>query len=767
MNFTVKDVSKYHCSGCEACVSVCPKDAISMEKNNEGYFYPTIDEDKCINCGLCYKKCPSVEFKEFHTETPDVYAMMAKDNMRNTSSSGGMMSCLAEYVFSNGGVVCGVVQNDTLDLEFAFARNMKELEPIKGSKYYQARVGDTYKKIKELLLGKVTVLFGACPCQVAGLKNYLGRDYENLITADLVCHGVPSKDVVESYIKTLSPLDEVKNISFRDKELYKWSTTVTLNKKSGDVIRKNYTDATFYKAFGGGLCMRESCYNCKFAKLPRVGDFTLADYWHINEFNPDVNDWMGTSCVLLNTAKAKKLYSLLEGRMKKSVNMPLETATKYNSQLKHPIERNPNRLKFFDMLKNVDFNTAVNESTDRSHFDVGVIGYWYATNYGSVITYYSLYKAIEAMGYKTVILDRPDKHLDGEPQTVFPRIFMNKYANVSDSYPYFEQGKYNNLCDKFVVGSDQVWTPHAIRLTGYRFFLDFVSDDKTKVAYAPSFGQDSFHALPETKSIVSYLLSRFDAVSVRENTGLDVCKREFNIDADQMIDPIFLNKREFYDEIASYSGKNESEPYMLSYILDPDDDKRKTLLTASKKRGLKLINLLDGRYNTFDANNKKLNLPNTYPDVNEEEWVKLFRDAEFVITDSHHGFAMAVIFNKPVICIMNRERGGTRFTSLLGWLGMLDRLVDKTENINDKAYLLDDNYDYTPVNAIIDEKRRESLEWLRKSLAIKHDTAAGLYDFVNNRIKEMERKLSELKHKNKLLEDEIKELREKGDKNNG
>ncbi len=767
MKYTIEHVSKHHCYGCEACASLCPSGAIRMQENDEGFFYPIIDGDKCIKCSLCYKKCPSVNFTDFGTERPTVYAMMAKDDIRKTSSSGGMMSCIAKYVFALKGVVCGVKRDADGELKFAFARNMEELEPIKGSKYYQAKIGNTYVEIKKLLDGGTTVFFGACPCQVAGLKNYLSRDYKNLITADVVCHGVPSKKAVDKYVETLSDLDDVRDLRFRDKELYKWSSSITLDKKSGQTVRKHYNDASFYKAFGNGLGTRESCYNCKFAQIPRVGDFTLADYWHISEFNPSVNDWMGTSCVLLNTDKAKKIYAEIESEMKKSVEMPLETATKYNSQLKHPIQRHPARDTFYGNIFKTDFDTATEKALDRAHFDVGITGYWYATNYGSVLTYYALYKAIEDMGYKTVILDRPDKHLDGEPQTVFSRVFMNKFANVSDSYSYFEQGRYSSLCDKFVIGSDQVWTPHAIMDTGYRFFLDFVSEDKTKVAYACSFGQDSFNALPETKQIVSYLLSRFDAISVREDTGIDVCKREFNIDAVQMIDPIFLKTREFYERIADYSNKNEGTSYMLSYILDPDEDKRRMLLDASSKKGLKLINVLDGRYNTADANLEKLNLPSTYHDIYEEEWISLFRDAEFVVTDSHHGFAMAVIFNKPVICIMNRARGGTRFTSLLGWLGMTDRLIDKTENLKDKPYLLADGYDYTPVNAVIDKKRKESLDWLSSALSAKHGGAAGLYDFVNSRIKEFERKISDLRQKNSELEKQINELIAKGEQKDG
>ncbi len=761
MNLTIDDIAKHHCSGCSACLNICPTGAITMKTNSEGYLFPEIDKSKCINCGLCYKKCPSINFDKYETDKPIVYAMMASDEIRKTSSSGGMFSCLAEYMFDKKGVVCGVANNSPFKLEFSFAENMEELEKIKGSKYFQAEVGNTFQTIQNYLDSGRYVLFCACPCQVAGLKNFLGKSYSNLILADVVCHGVPSSEMVEKYASTLTDIKEVECLKFRDKEIYKWSSNIKLTKKSGEVINKEFKESTFYQSFSNNLCMRESCYNCKFAKVPRVGDFTLADYWHISEFNKDINDWYGTSCVLVNNKKAEQIYKEIEPKMKKSALMPFETAIKYNTQLREPIKRNPNRDLFYQKIKTENFDDVLNYCLNKNHFDVGLIGYWYATNYGSVITYYALYKAIEQMGYKTVILDRPDKLLDKEPQTVFARQFMNRFANISDSYSHFEQGKYNNLCDKFVIGSDQVWTKGAIMGTGYRFFLDFVSDEKTKVAYAPSFGQDRFDALPETKRIVSYLLSRFDAISVRENTGIDICKREFDIDAVQMIDPIFLQNKEFYENIAEYSNKNESEPYILSYILDPDEDKRNMLLYSQEKKNLKLINLLDGRYNTFDANNEKLNLPNTPRDVNEEEWVRYFKNAEFVVTDSHHGFAMAVIFNKPVICIMNKSRGGTRFTSLLGWLGMMDRLVDKSDNLSEKEYLFSD-YDYSNVNKIIKEKRKESLNWLKNGLSKEKNNPSSIYDFVNGRLKEMERKIAELKHQNQELKTQLENVDKRG-----
>ncbi len=757
MDYTVENVGKSFCTGCGACANLCPEGAITMKENTEGFLYPQVDKSKCVGCGLCYNRCPAISFDAFHTSSPKVYATMARDEHRRTASSGGVMSLISEYVFSKGGIVFGVAYKTPFELEFASAENFDELERLKGSKYFQAPVGDAYKRVEEQLKKGRLVFFSACPCQVAGLKTYLGKNYDNLITADIACHGVPSYKVVKNYADCLGNADDAKEISFMDKDKHQWNLSFNMECNDGTAYSKEYSKSNFFRALSHGLFLRESCYNCSYTKLARVGDFTLADYWRVSEFNPAMNDGRGTSCVFLNTPTAESIYKFIRSKTYRDARTSSEIAVKFNAAFREPKKRHPQRDRFFANMSTVPFYKNAERCLDRSHYDVGLIGYWYATNYGSVITYYSLYKAIEDMGYNTVILDRPDKWTDGEPQNVFSRVFMNKYANISESYRSNEMDKYNNLCDRFVVGSDQVWTVHAIRLTGYRFFLDFVSDDKVKVAYAPSFGQDKFGGLIDTRRNIAYLLSRFDGVSVREDTGINVCKNELNTVAVQMIDPIFLNKREFYEELAEGSKMKLDEPYVLSYILDPDKEKKKMLCHTRDKLGLKLINLLDGRYNTFEKNDKKLGLKNTLKDISEQDWIKLFAKAEYVITDSHHGFAMAVIFNKPAICIMNKERGGTRFTSLMKWLGMTDRLVDKNEDLAEKNYLYLP-YDYTSVNEVIEQKRVEALKWLETNLAKTKDNQPHIYDFVSGRLREMDNKLWAIKAENEKLRQRIAEL---------
>lgn len=376
--------------------------------------------------------------------------------------------------------------------------------------------------------------------------------------------------------------------------------------------------------------------------------------------------------------------------------------------------------------------------------DVGILGYWYATNYGSVITYYALYKIIENLGYTAMLIDRPEKEKDAEPLTVFSREFLNKYCNISISPKWKDLEQINDLCDSFIVGSDQVWTRDAIRLMGYYFFLSFITDDKKKIAYSCSFGQDKFEALPNTIRRVKYYLKKFDAISVRENSGVKILHETLGVDGQQVLDPIFLLSSSEYEKIATKAQQFEQGNYILSYILDPNEAKKQALLFVSKKVKLKLVNLLDGRYNTYEKNKAIMNLENTKCNVMMEDWVNYFMNADFVVTDSHHGLAMAIIFNKPFICINNPARGGTRFTSLLSMLNLEERLITPDQIMADHLY---EPIEYNRVNEILDEKREQALNWLKSALESEKQKMPSGYDILMEEIRKLSKRIDEISQK--------------------
>ena len=197
----ITNVSYKDCTGCTACYSACPVNAIEMTANKEGFLYPKINETKCIHCGLCYKICPAVHPKYANNEKPDCYAVMGSDELRLESSSGGMFSIIAEQVLSEKGYVCGAAYDrDKITVHHKVISSKKRLKDLRQSKYIQSNIGESFKQIKKLLLKGKSVFFVGCPCQVAGLKSYLGKEYPSLLTADIVCHGVPSRLVFEKFI---------------------------------------------------------------------------------------------------------------------------------------------------------------------------------------------------------------------------------------------------------------------------------------------------------------------------------------------------------------------------------------------------------------------------------------------------------------------------------------------------------------------------------------------------------------------------------------
>ena len=350
---------------------------------------------------------------------------------------------------------------------------------------------------------------------------------------------------------------------------------------------------------------------------------------------------------------------------------------------------------------------------------IGVAGWWFASNYGSVLTYYSLCKTIEKLGYEPVLIDCPiEKDVPGISKT-FARDFIESRLQVSKYFKWEEVGKNNDECDTFLVGSDQVWTMGSIKtMKGYFFFLDFVSDDKKKIAYGISFGHSDFSGDDEVLAKVRYHAGRFDHVSVREDVGVDVCKNIFGIDAVQVPDPVFFLGKRAYDAIAKESTAETDHKYVLSYILDPADDKKKIITEVSERLSLPLINLLDGRVGTFESNKKKLGLSDIKENVSQQDWIKYIKNAEYVVTDSHHGAAMAIIYNKPFICYANPGRGQVRFDSLFKKLDLNERMVFSHKEYAEKD-LLNKNIDYDKVNAIIKREKAKGERWLSKALSSK------------------------------------------------
>lgn len=361
----IRDKSK--CCGCSACINKCPKDAIIMVEDKNGFKYPQVDMDKCINCGLCEKVCPyNNEYdKKEAFEKSIAYGGWNKDeNIRATSTSGGVFTNIAKHIIEKNGIICGAVYDKDLKVVHDLVDNLEDLKKMNGSKYVQSDLKDNFRKIKEKLDKGVYVLFSGTPCQVSGLNSFLGKEYDNLYTCDIVCHGVPSPKVFEKYKKELEKENKSKlvNLNFRDKTTgwQGYCLSTKFNNEKTYSVKASQT--SYMKAFLSDIDLRESCPTCKFAKLPRYTDFTLGDFWGVDECYPNLNlDNKGTSLILVHTKKGDDLLNNLKDIHIQKCD--LNKAIKGNSSILKHLPAHKNRDVFFKELDKDNLNILVEKYT--------------------------------------------------------------------------------------------------------------------------------------------------------------------------------------------------------------------------------------------------------------------------------------------------------------------------------------------------------------------------------------------------------------------
>lgn len=748
---TIAIVSEERCTGCGACNNSCPVEAIAMSYDAEGFLYPEIDESACIKCGKCVDACPetdTMKIEAMRHAQGQGYAVMASDEIRQESSSGGMFSLLANHALEQGGIVFGAAYApDFRTVHHVGVESKDDLDLLRSSKYVQSDIERSYSQVKEALAQGRKVLFTGCPCQIGGLYSFLHGDDDNLVTAEVICHAANSVYAYQSFIDELANGRRITNVDFRKKKHYGWITNVNIYFSDGSkyIEHPDKKKATWYKGFLGGIITRKCCPTCHYAQLERVADITMGDFWRVTEINKAWHDKKGTSLIFVNSEKGADAFKALAEEMKlcKSVDLSREFLAKANPQLVKPSRRHRNRDEFFGKLQSEGYRKALASALEENlescplqtlppalqmqaaanppHYDVGITGYWWSTNYGSVATYYALYKLIEQLGYSVVLLDRPEKDKHGDGLDCFSRKFIEKRLSTSRSPKWENVAMLNELCDTFVIGSDQVWNKGAIDGYGYFFFLDFTGLEKKRIAYAASFGE-RFNGTDEQRENARFYLRRFDGLSVREYQAVETCEDIANRQATWVLDPVFLLERSQWDALADDSRQTaesvigpDNKGYLLAYILNPSDEKREMLLKASELLDMPLIVILNGRAHTFDANNAAMSLPNTLKDITQEDWFRFFKNASYVITDSHHGSAFAIVFRKQFICCSNKSWGQARYTSLFGLLGLASRQSLTLEDMLERG-LLTSPIDYDAVDAIIDEHRTRSLSWLSNAL---------------------------------------------------
>lgn len=341
------------CCGCTACYAICPKSAITMQEDSEGFKYPAIDKSKCIDCGLCCKVCPLDKKLENVIAAAASFACTAKDeNFAKQSSSGGVFPLLTNMFAEQQAVIYGAAFDNNWKVKHIRVNDIDELKKLYTSKYVQSDMGDSFKQVKhDLDIGK-EVLFAGTPCQVAGLKSYLSKEYNNLTTVDFICHGVPSPAVWRSYIKekAVNLNSKIIDISFRNKKDGWKNYAFMFKTRDGNEIYERAGDNIYMQGFLKDLYLRPSCYDCKFKTLNRASDITLADFWGVEKMLPEMETAKGVSLCWASSEKGKNiLIEVLEQTVYKKVD--LNEAVKYNSAAVKSVSIHKNRDKFFKAFK--------------------------------------------------------------------------------------------------------------------------------------------------------------------------------------------------------------------------------------------------------------------------------------------------------------------------------------------------------------------------------------------------------------------------------
>lgn len=296
------------CCGCHACQNACPVGCISMVEDREGFLYPQVDITICVDCGICNKVCPMTS-EPGTGEEPLAFAVWHKNTaIRTESSSGGVFNALMVSTLSQNGIVFGAAFDDSLLLCHQAVSSEAESIKLRGSKYLQSRIGSSYQEAKDFLKQGRRVLFSGTPCQIAGLYSYLGRDDENLLTCDLVCHGVPSPKVFALYVAAMEQRHgaKVEKVAFRQKAQgwKKFSVVWSFDNKTE--YCKVFSVEPYMIGFLKNIDLRPSCHSCRFSRLPRVADITLGDFWGVGTHHPEWDDDKGTSLILVQTEKGKR-----------------------------------------------------------------------------------------------------------------------------------------------------------------------------------------------------------------------------------------------------------------------------------------------------------------------------------------------------------------------------------------------------------------------------------------------------------------------------
>lgn len=359
--------NKVDCCGCEACYNACPSQSIKMNLDEEGFYYPQVNHDTCINCDLCERVCPIFNYEpRKKNENQEAYLLQHKDNkICRESTAGGAFTGIASYVIQKGGIVFGVEITETYKVRHTSVETIEELRKLRNSKYVQSRVGYSFNHVRnELKTGRV-VCFSGTPCQIEGLRHFLGKDYENLILVDVVCRAVPSPGVWDKFVQyEIKQKGELSSVKFRDKALGYQYSTMELKTKDGKVYRDGIECQPWLRMFFSGMIIRPSCTDCRFRSRYRNSDFTIWDCFPSYKYNKNFDEEKGTTRVLIHSEKGRKILKEIKSQFL-LCEVSCERAVQNVSEMVISPSPHKNRSEFFS-----DFQTSEMSLLIKKYFPV-------------------------------------------------------------------------------------------------------------------------------------------------------------------------------------------------------------------------------------------------------------------------------------------------------------------------------------------------------------------------------------------------------------
>lgn len=352
---------KTNCCGCTACASRCPVSCITMSPDAEGFTYPVVDTAKCVNCGLCVQVCPLLHKPQPSAILAVIGCKNTDESVRFTSSSGGFFSLAAANIIARHGTVFGAAFDERWQVRHIGVSSNEALISLRGSKYVQSDIAATYKEAETLLKAGQPVLFSGTPCQIGGLKGYLGRDYKQLYTIDVVCHGVPSPKVYQKRLDEVVALanEPIAKVNFRDKTTG-WKRFNIIFQTASHTFATHKRRGPYMRLFLGNLSTRPSCADCAFNNKRSQADLTIADYWGVNKHFPLFDDDKGVTLVLINNQQGQTLFDACRSQLECQVT-DFEHAAEYNAAVAKKMIPHPGRQQFFQQLDHQSLASLANE----------------------------------------------------------------------------------------------------------------------------------------------------------------------------------------------------------------------------------------------------------------------------------------------------------------------------------------------------------------------------------------------------------------------